>query len=232
MPDELQGTRVQCPSCGSAFDAAGAPPPLPAQPPPLPHSEPPASPAGQPPLEIDSNVASDDRQPTGAPRHEPLDKRDDTKDEPDDHDDDDRPWESRRSFVRRDCEPHRGGVVLAMGIVSIVLAGPIGLGLGIASWIMGQRDLAKIRQRVMDPAGQGTTQAGWICGIIGTILSSLMTLLCIGYIAFIVFFFNAMSQMTTMKRAPQPTPMPPPPVKKVGMFVPVRPLDYLPSVRP
>jgi hypothetical protein len=119
-----------------------------------------------------------------------------------------------------------------MGIVSIVLAGPIGLGLGIAAWIMGQRDLAKIRQRIMDPAGQGTTQAGWICGIIGTIFSSLMTLFCIAYLCFIVFFISAVSQMTT-KKAIAPTPMPLPPVKKVpGMFVPVRPLDYLPSVRP
>ena len=115
-----------------------------------------------------------------------------------DDDDDYRPWYRGRYPVRRDCEPHRGGVVLALGIISIVLAGPIGLGLGIAAWIMGQRDLTKIRQRIMDPQVQGTTQAGWICGIIGTIFSSLATIACIGYICFIAFFITAMSKMTTI----------------------------------
>jgi len=41
-----------------------------------------------------------------------------------------------------------------------------------------------------------------------------------------------MSRMTTIKAAP-PTPMPQQPVKKMrAMFVPVRPLDYLPTIRP
>jgi hypothetical protein len=100
---------------------------------------------------------------------------------------------------------------------------------------MGQRDLAKMRQRIMDPQGQGTTQAGFICGIIGTIFSSLATLACIGYICMIVFFVSAMSQMTGLKSVPKTTTFPPPnpPGKtKPGMFVPVRPLDYLPSIRP
>ena len=35
---------------------------------------------------------------------------------------------------------------------------------------MGQGDLSKIRSGMMDPAGQGTTQAGMILGIVGTIL--------------------------------------------------------------
>ena len=31
-----------------------------------------------------------------------------------------------------------------------------------------------------DPQGEGSTQAGWICGIVGTVLSSFMTLICLG----------------------------------------------------
>src|SRR5262249_35319673 len=65
---------------------------------------------------------------------------------------DERQWE-REGFVRRDCEPHRGGLVQTLGIVSlccligflcggILVTGP-GLGLGIAAWVMGSRDLAR-----------------------------------------------------------------------------------------
>jgi hypothetical protein len=230
VPEELHGTRVQCPSCGTAFEAAASPPPLPAEPPSLP----PTAPTIEPNREVKPQPAQDESSPPGPPRREPRPPpRDQFEDE---DDDEDRPWERSRSPVRRDCEPHRGGAVLALGITSIVLAftvflGVVGLALGIAAWIMGQRDLAKIRQRVMDPQGQGTTQAGWICGIIGTIFSSLATLGCIAYIAFFVFMINMMSQMTGMKTMP-PTQMPPQPVKKVpGMFLPLRPLDYLPSVR-
>jgi hypothetical protein len=228
---------VQCPSCGTAFDAAAPhsppePPPLPTEPPPLPPSELAAKPESEaaPKLELGES------QPPSHSREEPQIEVAHEIHEPDEGDDD-RPWERRRRAVRRDCEPHRGGAVLGLGISSIVLSmtfflSVIGLGLGIAAWIMGQRDLAKIRQRVMDPEGQSTTQAGWICGIIGTIFSGLMTLGCIAYIGFIVLMISTFSKMTTIRAAP-PTPMPQPPVKKTrAMFVPVRPLDYLPTVRP
>src|SRR5262249_24725654 len=77
------------------------------------------------------------------------------------------PWERpETAWVRRDCEPHRGTLILVLGILSLVTVGiyffsPVGLGLGIAAWAMCQRDLAKIRQKIMDPQGKGLTQAGW-----------------------------------------------------------------------
>ena len=122
----------------------------------------------------------------------------------------------RRPGVRRDCEPHRGTLILVLGIVSIVISG-LGLFLGLPAWIMGKRDLAKMDRGEMDPSGRGTTQAGFVSGIIGTILGSLNVLLWIGLIA----LFVSTAAMSTpppaaappVRTAPrqQPPPAPPPP---------------------
>jgi MFS family permease len=66
-------------------------------------------------------------------------------------------------------EPGRGGLILAFGILSIALLGPI---LGIPAWVMGHRDLKKIRAGVIAISQKGLTQAGMICGIVGTFISS------------------------------------------------------------
>ncbi|MEO0414323.1 MAG: DUF4190 domain-containing protein [Verrucomicrobiota bacterium] len=63
-------------------------------------------------------------------------------------------------------QPHRGTTVLVLGILSLVVC-PI---LGPFAWKMGNTDLAKISAGQMDPAGRDTTNAGKICGLIGTIL--------------------------------------------------------------
>jgi predicted Zn finger-like uncharacterized protein len=96
----------------------------------------------------------------------------------------------RKRGVRRDCEPHRGTLILVLGIVSIVIYA-LGLPVGLPAWIMGKRDLAKMDRGEMDPGGRGTTQAGYICGIIGTILGSLSILLCVGYFALIAVVMSA-----------------------------------------
>ncbi|MHC4833797.1 MAG: hypothetical protein ACYTFH_07910 [Planctomycetota bacterium] len=64
-------------------------------------------------------------------------------------------------------QPHRGGLVLVLGILGIVFGcAPV----AVVAWVMGRSDLAKIDAGVMDPAGRGTTQAGMILGIVGTVL--------------------------------------------------------------
>ena len=63
-------------------------------------------------------------------------------------------------------KPHRGTLILVLGILSIVICGP----LGIAAWVMGNGDLKEIDAGAMDPSGRATTNAGRICGIIGSIL--------------------------------------------------------------
>src|SRR5262249_57382223 len=76
---------------------------------------------------------------------------------------------------RRNTAPHRGGTILTLGILSLVLAfcAPAGLILGILAAALGGSDLGQIRRGEMDRDGQGTTQAAQICGILGIVLSIL-----------------------------------------------------------
>jgi hypothetical protein len=81
---------------------------------------------------------------------------------------DDRPWQ-RRGAARRDCEPHRGGLLLALGDASLllgVLSLPLGflaltgLGLGAAAWALASSDLKRMEARLMDPGGLSGTALG------------------------------------------------------------------------
>jgi hypothetical protein len=63
--------------------------------------------------------------------------------------------------------PHRGVVVLVLGILSWVVACPI---FGFAAWVMGNSDLQEMRAGRMDPAGRGLTHAGTILGMIQSMI--------------------------------------------------------------
>ena len=84
-------------------------------------------------------------------------------------------------------KPHRGTLILILGILSLVVCAP----LGIAAWVMGSSDLKEIDAGTMDPAGRGTTQAGKICGIIGTILF-ILSLVIFG----VIFMFGLAAGLT------------------------------------
>jgi predicted Zn finger-like uncharacterized protein len=104
---------------------------------------------------------------------------------PPDEDDEEPQDEERRPRRRRRREytqPHRGTLILVLGILSLVVFQP----LGIAAWIMGNNDLKEIRAGRMDPEGEGLTNAGRICGIIGTIIAILQLLCCLIYVGFII----------------------------------------------
>jgi predicted Zn finger-like uncharacterized protein len=180
---------------------------------------------------------------------EALSRKDDGEQHDEEEQGEARPWErrGRRPRVRRDCEPHRGSLILTLGIVSIPLAlvaascsccsygiggiaGVIGLALAIPAWVMGHRDLAKMQAGTMDPEGQGSTQGGMICGIIGTALNALGLLLAIIMLIFLIVVLATSGGPGGGPFAPVPPPPPPPPVKglkKVGTVVP-RLADYLP----
>jgi hypothetical protein len=82
--------------------------------------------------------------------------------------------DSRQYHRRRNLEPHRGTLILVLGVLSLVMAQVI---LGPIAWIMGNEDLKKIRAGKMDPEGESPTNTGRICGIIGTIIGGVILLL-------------------------------------------------------
>lgn len=85
--------------------------------------------------------------------------------------------------ARTYARPHRGGTVLALGIVGIVSC----FICGIIAWVMGNNDLREISAGRMDPSGRDITNAGRICGIIGTILGLLG---CAWGVVWVLFVFG------------------------------------------
>lgn len=76
--------------------------------------------------------------------------------------------------TQRYLEPHRGAVILTLGIISIIPCCCIFIIPGICAWTMGNNDLNRIRMGRMDLEGKGLTMAGMILGIIGTIINALL----------------------------------------------------------
>ena len=154
VPDNLIGKTVKCPGCQQPFQTAvEGPPPLP----------PPQDAVRQeaPPRRREEDEryrADEERRPA---------KRDDDYD--DDYDDD---RSARRKRRRRggDYAPHRGTVILILGILGMV---GCGLFTAIPAWIMGSNDMKEIRAGRMDPEGEQLTNIGKILGMVGTILGAI-----------------------------------------------------------
>lgn len=93
--------------------------------------------------------------------------------------------------------PHRGTVILVLGIVGLAIGllgsfccgifGIAGLVCGIIAWVMANKDLKEMAAGRMDPSGQGMTQAGKICGIISVILGIVMFLISLLFLGLIGF---------------------------------------------
>lgn len=202
LPPEASNRTVQCPACRGVFHPAGAdqfvPPkaalpsraPTPAVAPPVP------TPTAAPPTpEYDPRRSKRRREeydicPNCNAR---FDRGRDRCPECDAEflpEADDRPWE-RTGAERRDSEPDRGTLILAMGIGSILLsafffcpiAGLVGsvLGviLGLSAWNMGRNDLKKMDQHIMAREGRGSTHGGLVCGVIGLIVSMIAAVVAI-----------------------------------------------------
>jgi predicted Zn finger-like uncharacterized protein len=144
VKDELIGRTVKCPGCQETFTAQVAAAPGPAG---EEIVEKPRKQMALPPEEEDEDEAA----------RRPVRRR------AADDEGDDRPSRRRRG---RPMEPHRGIVVLLLGIGGLVVCAP----LSIVAWIMGNKDLKEIDEGRMDPEGRSMTQIGKILGIIGTVL--------------------------------------------------------------
>ena len=71
-------------------------------------------------------------------------------------------------------------MILVFGILGLVICLPF----GIVALVMGNGDLAAMREGTMDASGQGLTQAGKICGIISVVLACLGA--CTGVVLLVV----------------------------------------------
>jgi hypothetical protein len=87
--------------------------------------------------------------------------------------------------ARARLDAHRGGLVLAFGILGWVVCFPF----GIAAWIMGNHDLREMEAGRMDRAGEGLTRAGKILGIVQICLGAVM-LAVYGAIAVLMLIAN------------------------------------------
>ena len=88
---------------------------------------------------------------------------------------------ARPQTSHNNLEPHRGTLILVLGILSLVMCGFF---TGIPAWIMGRNDLRKIKAGLMEPEGEGSTKGGMICGIICCVIS-LISIIGIALLIFI-----------------------------------------------
>ncbi len=221
IAEELQGQRVRCPTCNHIFDSPAEP-------------EPPATPSRAPqelPLDLTLDEPSSSPAappstapgPFGAVELTPSSEQPFSAEAPADPSrqapprrtgkrlDHDTP-SLRRLGPRLDAEPDRGTIVLALGIISLALilvwcATPVGAILGLVAWIMGQIDLRKMKSGQMDDQNRGMTQAGWICGILGTVLNGLVMLGCGVFIGAV--WFSEMSRTPNTQPIPRTQPVVP-----------------------
>ena len=153
VPDNLIGQMVKCPGCEKTFLASV--------------EGPPPSPGQDAFREEDTSPVRPRRDEGALPTPQKPARRDD-------EDFDDVP--SKR---RRDLAPHRGTMILLLGVFSWVTGCFF---LGIAAWFMGSADLKEMRAGRMDREGESATNIGRIFGLISTILSL------IGYLCGCVWF--------------------------------------------
>ena len=95
--------------------------------------------------------------------------------------------EKRSATRRRPLKHHRGGSILALGIIGLVFC----FIAGIIAWVMGSADLKDMRAGLMDRSGEGSTNAGRILGILGCVFQVGFFVLCIGSAIIIPMFSNA-----------------------------------------
>jgi predicted Zn finger-like uncharacterized protein len=181
VPDDSLGRKVRCPACSTAFTAEA---------PPEEETEgiqtAPTSGAAAP------EPGSDEEENEGV-QQGPVPRRKRPPAAEEEEEDEDAPRRGRRP---RDSEfrakrPHRGPVMLTLGIVSLVLPllggalfaccrapgliclGLAGIAVGVLAWILTARDLAAMRRGEMDFAGEGKTKFGVALAMGGTAVSAL-----------------------------------------------------------
>ncbi|HVS37068.1 MAG TPA: hypothetical protein VMS17_16020 [Gemmataceae bacterium] len=159
------GQTVQCPVCGTFFTAAAlgvqrGPTAAPQQPPPPPRYDEPPPP--RPRYDEPPRPRYDDDYDRGRGYYPPR-----------------RGYGGYYRDPYADPLPHRGGAVLALGLVAMLLSC-----IPLAGWIMGgialsmaNTDIPRMDRGYMDREGRGQTVAGQVCAIIAVIISSICAMI-------------------------------------------------------
>jgi hypothetical protein len=171
VPADLAGQDVKCPGCGTVFCPAEQ----------LDRPKRPASPPVREREPEEDRPSRRDRDHDDRPSRRDRDY------------DDDRPSRRDRDYdrpSRRNLAPHRGALILVMGLLAVFVAA---IPFGPIAWYLGNTDLAEIRAGRMDPEGEGMTQAGRIIGMITTILGIVGLL--VACLVFCLIFGVAGTQM-------------------------------------
>jgi hypothetical protein len=152
VPDNLIGKLVKCPTCAKTFTAQSA------------EAAPP--PEEETPQRSNGGGAARESEPEeeGRPRRR-IEDDEGEEERPrrrrsradDEDEDEDRPQRGR-------VAPHRGVLILVLGILGLVVCAF----LAPVAWILGNSDLKEIDQGRMDPEGRTMTMVGKILGIVGT----------------------------------------------------------------
>ena len=91
---------------------------------------------------------------------------------------------SRSTLPSGVYRPHRGAVILVMGLVGLVAQCPV---FSVMAWVMGTSDLDEIRAGRMDPEGEGSTKVGRMLGMLVSlfwvIIAVVATLASLVYVA-------------------------------------------------
>jgi predicted Zn finger-like uncharacterized protein len=186
VPDDSLGRKVRCPACTTAFTA-----------------EAPAPPPEEEGEAIQTAPSSTRAAPQPGPGEEedegiqtgPVPKRKRRPAQDEEQEDEDAPRRGRRRGPSdsefRAKRPHRGPVMLALGIaplvfpvigaflfaccgaLGVIFFGLLGVAVGGVAWIVTARDLAAMRRGEMDFAGEGQTKFGVACAMCGTAASAL-----------------------------------------------------------
>jgi hypothetical protein len=90
---------------------------------------------------------------------------------------------------QRNLQPHRGSLVLTLGILGLVF-NVCGIP-GMLAWIFGASDLKQMKAGTMDREGEGLTKAGYICGIIGTCIQIVAIIGVMLYIFIVILVVGA-----------------------------------------
>jgi hypothetical protein len=165
VPENLLGKKVKCPSCAGTFVSQPESEDLPAAP--LPDEQTPRGSKRRPAGPADEEKYEMEPVPARRRSSPPGDDDYEEEERPEEEEYEERP-RPRRRRRRLDMRPHRGTMILVLGILSFFCFGII---LGPIAWVMGSNDLKEMRAGRMDPEGEGLTNAGRICGMIAAILN-------------------------------------------------------------